>query len=211
MMKVFKLRSCQEFLKSLAMLAVFCLHGHAYCSSADTLGLEVKAGDFSVEIYYSIISQSGGEVGSLMRDPAQMLFSVASFVQQNYDELEKSGKWIRVDLLQKEDLYPEDVAILEVGEKKGGEPIVYKFKAGTDLFEKISEYICTKVISRCRRASRDALTLYPCGKNNCPGEVQFGNGFWIDPPKYSLKPLNKGIKRIYVTRKNIHKIYPSLS
>lgn len=208
MVKMFRSSICRRFLKSLAMVGAFCLPAHAYCSSADTVGLEVKAGDFSVEIYYSAISNNGDDIGPVMRDPAQMLFSVALFVQNNYDELKKSGKWIRIDVLQKEDLHSEDVAILEEGEIKGGEPKVHKFTAKTDLFEKVAEYICTRVISRCRPAPSGNLLLYVCGTSGCPGEVHFGNGFWVDPPRYSLKPRDRGVKKIHVTRRNVHGLYP---
>ncbi len=206
--KMFRSSICGRFLKSLAMLGAFCLSGHAYCSSADTVGLEVKAGDFSVEIYYSTISKNGDDIGPLMRDPAQMLFSVASFVQGNYDELKSSGKRIRVDVLQKEDLHSEDLAILEEVEIKGGKPKVHKFTAETDLFEKVAEYICTRVISRCRLAPSGDLLLYVCGTSSCPGEVHFGSGLWVDPPRYSLMPRRRGVKKIHVTRGNVHELYP---
>lgn len=201
---------CRRSLKLLVMIGAFCLPGQAYCSGANTVGLEVKAGEFLVEIYYNTISENGDDIGPLMRDPAQMLFSVALFVQENYDELKRSGRWIRVDVLQKEDLHSEDVAILEDGEIKGGKPQVLQFTADTDLFEKVTEYICTKVISRCRHPPSGGLLLYRCGTRSCPGEVHFGNGFWIDPPRYSLQPRDRAAKKIHVTRKNIRELYPPL-
>jgi hypothetical protein len=170
---------------------------------SSSAGIDIRAGAFSIEVYYNTVVEYPSRVDGLIRDPRHLLFDLMTFVDSNYDALSRIDRRVRIDLLAADSKDMEDVAMVEEA-GPGARDEITKFKVDKNVSEKIVELLCSYLREeKCVTKKTKTLVIYGCQSESCPGKIRFGNVPSDEPPKFSLRPKSKGAPRFIINKHNI--------